>query len=89
MDRKIKILEMTVFNIAANSLKYHLETILNFFIKRNTNANSESFNSKIKLIRANQRGSQMSNSFSLEWRKFLPNLNKIYVTQHYSICREE
>lgn len=53
---KTKLLEMTVFNTAANSLKYHLETILNFFIKRNTNANAESFNSKIKLFRANQRG---------------------------------
>jgi len=37
-------------------LKYHLETILNFFDNRNTNANAESFNSKIKLFRANQRG---------------------------------
>lgn len=53
---KTKLLEMTVFNTAANSLKYHLETILNFFIKRHTNANAESFNSKVKLFRANQRG---------------------------------
>ena len=47
---KTKLLNLTVFNTAANSLKYHLETILNFFIKRNTNANAESFNSKIKLL---------------------------------------
>ena len=53
---KTKLLKMTVFNTAANSLKYHLETILNFFIQRHTNANAESFNSKIKLFRANQRG---------------------------------
>lgn len=53
---KTKLLNLTDFNTAANSLKYHLETILNFFIKRNTNANAESFNSKIKLFRANQRG---------------------------------
>ncbi len=53
---KTKLLEMTVFITPANSLKYHLETILNFFIKRHTNANAESFNSKIKLFRANQRG---------------------------------
>ncbi|WP_449267274.1 transposase [Flavobacterium columnare] len=33
-----------------------METIVNFFIKRHTNANAESFNSKIKLFRANQRG---------------------------------
>ena len=51
-----KLLQMTDFNTAANSLNYHLETILNFFINRHTNANAESFNSKIKLFRANQRG---------------------------------
>jgi transposase len=54
--QKTKTLGTTVFNTAANSLNYHLETILNFFINRNTNANAESFNSKIKLFRANQRG---------------------------------
>ena len=53
---KTKLLKLNDFNTAANSLKYHLETILNFFIKRRTNANAESFNSKIKLFRANQRG---------------------------------
>ena len=53
---KTKSLEINVFNTASNSLKYHLETILNFFINRHTNANAESFNSKIKLFRANQRG---------------------------------
>ena len=51
-----KKLKINVFNTAVNSLKYHLETILNFFDNRNTNANAESFNSKIKLFRANQRG---------------------------------
>jgi transposase len=54
--QKTKLLNMNVFNTAANSLSYHLETILNFFVKRHTNANAESFNSKIKLFRANQRG---------------------------------
>jgi len=53
---KTKLLGLTVFNTVANSLIYHLETIANFFINRNTNANAESFNSKIKLFRANQRG---------------------------------
>lgn len=38
---KTKELKMTVFNTAANSLSYLLETILNFFIKRHTNANAE------------------------------------------------
>lgn len=44
------------FNSAANSLDYHLDDILNFFDNRNTNANAESFNSKIKSFRANLRG---------------------------------
>lgn len=54
--KKTKTLNLTVFNTVANSLNYHLDTILNFFINRNTNANAESFNSKIKLFRANLRG---------------------------------
>ena len=53
---KTKLLKLNDFNTAANSLNYHLETILNFFKNRHTNANAESFNSKIKLFRANQRG---------------------------------
>jgi transposase len=44
------------FNTVANSVQYNLENILNFFKNRNTNANAESFNSKIKLFRANLRG---------------------------------
>lgn len=47
---------LTEFNTAARSIGYHLENILNFFTNRNTNANAESFNSKIKLFRANQKG---------------------------------
>ncbi|WP_317172580.1 transposase [Flavobacterium muglaense] len=53
---KTKLLKLNDFNTATNSLKYHLKTILNFFIKRHTNANTESFKSKIKLFRANQKG---------------------------------
>jgi len=49
-------LEFKNFNIAMNSIKHHFNTILNFFDNRSTNANAESFNSKIKLFRANQRG---------------------------------
>lgn len=44
------------FNSAMNSLEYHLDNILNFFDNRSTNANAESFNSKIKGFRANLRG---------------------------------
>ena len=44
------------FNTVVNSLEYHLKNILNFFTNRSTNANAESFNSKIKAFRANLRG---------------------------------
>ena len=44
------------FNTVVNSIEYHLEDILNFFDNRSTNANAESFNSKIKGFRANLRG---------------------------------
>jgi transposase len=52
----ISKLDIKEFNTAANTVRNNLENILNFFINRNTNANAESFNSKIKLFRANQRG---------------------------------
>lgn len=44
------------FNTVANTIENHFGDILNFFNNRSTNANAESFNSKIKLFRANQRG---------------------------------
>lgn len=53
LTRNIEIKE---FNSVANSIENHFETILNFFYNRSTNANAESFNSKIKLFRANLRG---------------------------------
>jgi len=49
-------LQLKEFNTAANSVNNNLENILNFFINRNTNANAESFNAKIKRFRANLRG---------------------------------
>ena len=52
------------FNTVSNTLKHNLENILNFFITRNTNAYAESFNSKIKLFRTNQRG-VLDNQFFL------------------------
>jgi transposase len=48
--------ELKEFYTVANTVKYNLDNILNFFNNRNTNANAESFNSKIKLFRANLRG---------------------------------
>ena len=44
------------FYSAAMSLHWHKETILNFFDHRTTNASAESFNARIKLFRANQKG---------------------------------
>lgn len=44
------------FTSAVYSIEYHLQNILNFFNNRSTNANAESFNSKIKGFRANLRG---------------------------------
>lgn len=49
-------LEIQEFNTVANTITNKLDTILNFFTHRNTNANAESFNAKIKLFRANLRG---------------------------------
>jgi len=60
------------FYTVANTVQYNLENIINFFITRNTNANAESFNSKIKLFRANQRG-VVDNKF------FLFRLHKLFA----------
>ena len=53
---KITAMKIDEFNTVVYSIEYHLEDILNFFDNRNTNANAESFNSKIKSFRANLRG---------------------------------
>ena len=53
---KVSELKIEEFNTLTNSLEHHLPNILNFFDNRNTNANAESFNSKIKAFRANLRG---------------------------------
>lgn len=55
IDRS-KELDIKEFSTVSNTLTNNLENILNFFINRNTNAYAESFNAKIKLFRANQRG---------------------------------
>ena len=54
--REVTFWKITEFNTVANSIALHLDTILNFFINRSTNAFAESFNAKIKLFRANLRG---------------------------------
>lgn len=69
---KVRQEKIEEFNTVANTIQYNLENILNFFITRNTNANAESFNSKIKLFRANQRG-VVDNKF------FLFRLHKLFA----------
>lgn len=54
--QKVGELKIDEFSTVVNSIEHHLENILNFFNNRNTNANAESFNSKIKNFRANLRG---------------------------------
>jgi transposase len=54
--QKVASTRIDQFNTVVNSIEYHLENILNFFNNRSTNANAESFNSKIKGFRANLRG---------------------------------
>jgi transposase len=60
---KVKASELVEFNTAVNSIENHLEGILNYFDNRSTNANAESFNSKIKSFRANLRGVRDVNFF--------------------------
>lgn len=50
IDWKNKVLEVNIkeFNSVVNSIEHHFDNIMNFFNNRNTNANAESFNSKIK-----------------------------------------
>lgn len=68
---KKKIVESSIeeFYTVVNSLEYHLDNILNFFDNRNTNANAESFNSKIKRFRANLRGVTDVNFFLFRLEK--------------------
>jgi len=73
-DWKKKVIDsrITEFNTVVNSIEYHLENILNFFTNRSTNANAESFNSKIKGFRANLRG-------VTDVKFFLFRLEKLYA----------
>jgi transposase len=64
--------KLETFYTTANTVKANFDNILNFFINRNTNANAESFNAKIKLFRANLRG--VSNT-----KFFLFRLHKLFA----------
>lgn len=67
--KKIHDKEMKAFYSVANTVNNNLENILNFFNNRNTNANAESFNSKLKLFRANLRGVVDTNFFLFRLHK--------------------
>jgi transposase len=54
--QKSNTLNIKEFNTVAHTIKDKIDNILNYFVFRNTNANAESFNAKIKLFRANLRG---------------------------------
>ncbi|WMJ72736.1 transposase [Cytophagaceae bacterium ABcell3] len=65
-------METKEFLTVANTVSNHMSNILNFFDNRSTNANAESFNSKIKLFRANLRG-------VVDTRFFLFRLSKLFA----------
>lgn len=53
---KVKEKDFDSFNTAAESIRWHETTILNYFINRSTNASAESFNAKLKDFRSMVRG---------------------------------
>jgi transposase len=71
IEWKNKVLEVNIkeFNTVINSIDHHYDNIMNFFDNRNTNANAESFNSKIKNFRANLRGVTDINFFLFRLHK--------------------
>lgn len=48
--------QMDAFTVAAESIRVHEDTILNYFVHRSTNASAESFNAKLKGFRTLVRG---------------------------------
>ena len=54
--KKIEEKNIESFMVAAESIRLHETTILNYFINRSTNASAESFNAKLKGFRALVRG---------------------------------
>lgn len=53
---KVEQANLKSFNVIAATIYEHYDGILNFFVKRSTNAFAESFNAKIKAFRAQLRG---------------------------------
>jgi len=53
---KVKEKNIESFNTAAETIRLHETTILNYFNNRSTNASAESFNAKLKAFRSVVRG---------------------------------
>lgn len=54
--KKIEEKDIESFNSAAETIRLHETTILNYFLNRSTNASAESFNAKLKAFRSIVRG---------------------------------
>jgi len=53
---KVSKLTGNAFQTVTGTFENHYETILNFFVNRQTNAGAESFNAKVKAFRSQFRG---------------------------------
>ena len=60
---KVEEAALHSFNVIAATFHEHYDEILNFYDKRSSNTMAESFNTKIKLFRANLRGVADKKSF--------------------------
>jgi transposase len=52
----VEKVQIKAFSTVSRTIQNHYLTILNYFNNRNTNASAESFNAKIKALRAQFRG---------------------------------
>ena len=68
--KKAEQSETKEMKVAAQTVKNHLGGISNYFINKSTNANIESFNSKLKLFRRNTRGITEKNFFLFRILKY-------------------
>ena len=53
---KVSALGNLNFRSVIKTFKNHAPKILNYFLRRSTNASSEAFNSKVKIFRSQMRG---------------------------------
>jgi transposase len=53
---EVEKVQIKAFSTVSRTIQNHYLTILNYFNNRNTNASAESFNAKIKALRAQFRG---------------------------------